>query len=121
MNSSAEILIITNSSGSRWIFPKGLVEPDMTPLQSAEMEAFEEAGIRGETHPEPVGKYQYRKWGGTCIVELYVMKVTEILEEWPEMEKRERQWVSPEKMLSVMDERIPRDLLNKVPPRLRKL
>ncbi|WP_371514877.1 NUDIX domain-containing protein [Brevundimonas denitrificans] len=32
----------------RWIFPKGMVEDDMTPARSAAKEAWEEAGVRGD-------------------------------------------------------------------------
>ena len=41
------LLLITSSSGNRWIFPKGRQEPDMTPHEVAIMEAVEEAGLTG--------------------------------------------------------------------------
>lgn len=108
-----EILAITNISGKRWIFPKGLVEPELTPAESAAMEAMEEAGIKGEIHPEPVGNYQYEKWGGVCKVEVYLMKVTEIHDEWQEMKRRKRKWMSPKKIMKKIDKRIHREMLDK--------
>ena len=41
------LLLITSRKGNRWIIPKGIVEPHLTPVESASQEAFEEAGIEG--------------------------------------------------------------------------
>ena len=40
------VVLITSQSGN-WIVPKGLVEPEMTPIESAAKEALEEAGAEG--------------------------------------------------------------------------
>jgi len=87
-----EILLVTTRSGKRWIIPKGVVEPDLTPRSSAETEAYEEAGIRGDTSGRSAGSYSYEKWGGTCTVEVFPMAVTDILDEWPES-FRSRCWM----------------------------
>ena len=42
-----EVLLVTSRKGTRWVLPKGVVEPGMTPAASAAREALEEAGIRG--------------------------------------------------------------------------
>ncbi len=89
-----QVLLITSRKGRRWIIPKGIVEPDMTPAESAAKEAFEEAGIKGEVNPESVGTYSYYKWGGTCRVTLFLMHVTQEFDEWPES-FRKRQWLPP--------------------------
>lgn len=87
-----EILLVTSRSHKRWIIPKGLIEPGLSPEKSALREAYEEAGVRGQIAGRLLGKYQYQKWGGVCIVSVYPMKVTEILAHWPESGLRSRKW-----------------------------
>lgn len=90
-----EILLITSRKKKRWIVPKGVVEPDLSPQDSALMEAFEEAGLRGRVAGPALGRYTYEKWGGTCTVEVFPMRVTETLSDWPEREFRTRRWLAP--------------------------
>jgi len=90
-----EVLLITSRKGKRWIVPKGVVEPHLTPPQSAAQEALEEAGIRGDVDAQPLGSYRYEKWGGVCAVEVFPMVVTEELDAWPEAGFRRREWVPP--------------------------
>ena len=91
--------------------PKGLVEEDLSPAESAAREAYEEAGIMGEVLPEPVGCYSYKKWGGTCEVEVYLLEVDTLYEDWPEREYRERKWLTGKEALAKVDDRVPRKLL----------
>ena len=84
------IVLITANSSGRWIIPKGIVEHGMSAHESAAKEALEEAGVLGEISAEVVAEYDYRKWGGTCHVEVYPLRVTEVLAEWEEMDVRER-------------------------------
>ena len=100
---SLEILLITSRKKKRWIVPKGVLEPHLSAADSAAKEALEEAGIRGRIHPEPLGSYDYEKWGGTCSVQVFVMEVTTILDAWPE-DHRERQWLSPEEAARRVEE-----------------
>ncbi|MBT3359775.1 MAG: NUDIX hydrolase [Rhodospirillales bacterium] len=90
-----EILLITSRKKKRWIVPKGVVEPDLSPQDSALMEAFEEAGLRGRVVGPALGRYTYEKWGGVCTVEVFPMRVTETLAQWPEREVRTRRWLPP--------------------------
>ncbi len=89
-----EVVLVTSRSGKRWVIPKGLIEPQLAPGPSAAKEAFEEAGVRGEVSSEPVGHYAYRKWGGSCEVAVYLMRVDAVLDDWPESAWRERIWLS---------------------------
>lgn len=98
-----EILLITSSSNKHWVVPKGIIEPGLSALESAEKEAFEEAGIEGNSNNKILGQYHYEKWGSQCNVEVYSMQVTHVLPEsqWHESH-RERLWVNvnkAEKML----------------------
>ena len=86
--------VITSSNGKRWVIPKGLIEPGQTAGETALQEAWEEAGVVGVLHPEPVGSYLYEKYGNTYHVIVFVMDVTEVAQDWPERAVRQRSWVS---------------------------
>ncbi len=98
-----EILMITSRKKKRWVLPKGVIEPDLSPPASAAKEALEEAGIEGSVAATPVGTYRYRKWGGTCTVEVYTMEVKTVHPTWEE-DFRDRQWLTPEEAASRVDE-----------------
>jgi len=87
-----EILLITSLNKKNWIIPKGLVEECLSPKESAIKEAYEEAGVSGEIHAATIGEYQYQKWGGICIVQVFPFSVTKIHEQWPESAVRNRRW-----------------------------
>ena len=90
-----EILLITSRKGKRWVLPKGVVEPELTPPHSAAQEALEEAGIRGTVDERLLGTYRYEKWGGVCEVQVFPMEVTDQLNDWPECGFRRREWLPP--------------------------
>jgi len=91
-----EVLIITSRKGKRWVLPKGIIEPGMTAAASAAKEAMEEAGVEGRVMAQSLGRYRYRKWGGTCEVEVFPMEVTRELNRWSESGFRSREWVTLE-------------------------
>lgn len=94
-----EVLLLTSRGTRRWIIPKGNIEPGQTPEAAALTEAYEEAGVSGEVHGAlPLGFFNYLKrteTGATYPVtaEAFLMRVTEILDDWPECGARERRWV----------------------------
>jgi len=89
------VCLVTSSSGTRWVVPKGHFEPDKTAGQIALQEAWEEAGLVGVLRPEPVGSYLYSKFNNLYHVIVFVMEVTEAAEEWPEEALRRRVWLDP--------------------------
>lgn len=89
----AEVLLVTSIGKGRWIVPKGVVEPHLTPADSAAQEAYEEAGVRGTVEGPALGRYNYEKWGGVCRVEVFALRVTAVLDPWPEKDTRKRAWV----------------------------
>ena len=99
-----EIILVTSRGGKRWICPKGVIEPDLSARDSAAKEAFEEAGVEGQISTEPIGEYVYKKWGGTCHVTLFAMKVTKVLDDWPESDMREREWFTIKKAATLLKE-----------------
>ena len=110
-----ELLMITSRGGKKWIFPKGIVEPDMTAVESAAKEAFEEAGVKGEIYPKLIGIYIYKKWGDQCRVQVFLMRVNELLKEWPEAYFRQRMWVSFEEAKKLVKSGELRKILYQVP------
>jgi 8-oxo-dGTP pyrophosphatase MutT (NUDIX family) len=110
-----EILLITSSSRKRWVIPKGIIEPGLSAAESALKEAYEEAGIRGDVSEEPIGRYTYLKWGGTCVVSVFLLSVHTILETWPEALIRQRRWLPVHTAAHAVDEPDLRDLILAVP------
>ena len=104
------ILLITSRSGKRWVLPKGLIEPGLSAVESAEKEAFEEAGIKGKVYRKPLGRYRYWKWNGVCQMTVLPMEVKGLLKSWPECNFRKRRWVSLKKFTNLLDERVPRKI-----------
>lgn len=100
-----EILLVSSRKKTRWVVPKGIQEPELSAAESAAKEAWEEAGARGEVDPSPLGHYQYEKWGGVCTVDVFAMRVTELVEdeEWEESH-RDRKWVSPKAAVKLLKE-----------------
>jgi phosphohistidine phosphatase len=101
-----EILVISSSKKHHLVVPKGIKDPGLSPRESAAKEALEEAGIEGDIAETELGSYTCEKWGATCTVAVYPMKVTRLIpeEEWKERH-RGRQWVSPEKAARELQQR----------------
>jgi 8-oxo-dGTP pyrophosphatase MutT (NUDIX family) len=99
-----EILLVTSRNRRRWVIPKGVVEIGMSAVESAAKEAYEEAGVRGEAFAEAIGSYEYSKWNGVCIVEVFLLQVTELLDEWPEGDERKRRWMRADEAIETLQE-----------------
>ncbi|MGA7933475.1 MAG: NUDIX hydrolase [Kovacikia sp.] len=93
-NGNVEILLITSSRGKRWIIPKGWIAPWLTSADSAAKEAWEEAGIKGSVVQPAIGVYKILKWGCVWEVEVFSMAVETEVADYPEAERRNRQWMS---------------------------
>lgn len=98
-----EYLLITSSGKRHWNIPKGIIEPGLTPYESAAVEAREEAGVLGNINAEAIGSYDYPKWEATCNVQVFPMQVTEMLNdsEWEENHRR-RQWFKVDQALDMI-------------------
>jgi 8-oxo-dGTP pyrophosphatase MutT (NUDIX family) len=89
-------LLITSRRTGRWIFPKGGAIDGKTPWEVAAHEAYEEAGVEGEMETVPLGTYRDVKGGIRRLpieVELYPLRLTRQLDNWPEQNERHRHWV----------------------------
>jgi 8-oxo-dGTP pyrophosphatase MutT (NUDIX family) len=108
------ICLISSRGGRRWIIPKGCLEPGKTSGEIALQEAWEEAGLAGVLLPEPVGSYLYEKAGFVCHVTVFVMEVTEVTQEWPEREWRQRVWLPHGQAVNRIEEPGLREILRGV-------
>lgn len=99
-NGHIEILIVTTRSSRKWTIPKGLIEDNLTPAESAVQEGYEEAGIKGIINPQTIGEYQYQKWEGICRVKVYPFEIQEILDDWPESYFRKRKWICLDEVIN---------------------
>ena len=115
-----EVLLITSRRRSRWIIPKGVVDLETTARESAGKEAYEEAGLLGDLSASPVGEYEYKKWGGMCVVTVYLLDVHTVLEKWPEEEMRARRWLPAAEAAALVEEPQLRKLILSVRDRLRR-
>jgi hypothetical protein len=76
-----EIMLITSRETKRWVIPKG------------------------STTEESLGFFEYQKRGkGQLRVDVFAMRVTEVLDQWPEAHERTRQWFPSETAAGLVDE-----------------
>ncbi len=95
------IVIVTNSTQSRWIIPKGQPEPHMPRQDVAIMEAMEEAGVIGSCLPAL--RLSYHRVGEKTL-HIYPLKVTTVLNKWPEMDMRKREVLPVSKALKMLSD-----------------
>jgi 8-oxo-dGTP pyrophosphatase MutT (NUDIX family) len=89
-----EFCLITSLRKGRWGFPKGIIDPGETHVETALKEADEEAGLRGQILGDSLGEYACSKWYNTLQVTAFLMEVSEAHDKWLEARVRKRRWVS---------------------------
>ena len=101
-----QVLLITSRDTGRWVIPKGWPVKDLPPEFSAAQEAFEEAGVMGDVSGQCLGLYAYEKSlvripgqeaSVPCMVAVYPMRVSQLLDQFPEAAQRRRKWFAPQK------------------------
>lgn len=88
-----EVALVTTSKGNGWIVPKGSINEGEGARDAAIREAEEEAGLRGVVERRRLGRYRHVNGHGPCLVDVYVMRVTTVMEEWMEDKLRRRRWM----------------------------
>jgi len=92
-----EVLLVTTLRRRRWILPKGWPQEGLSLSASAAAEAYEEAGVRGEVWPTPLGEYYYLKEkdgaGFPCRVQVFPLLVTASEPDFPEKGARKLLWL----------------------------
>lgn len=116
-----EVLMITSRETKRWIIPKGWPMHGTDAAGTALQEAWEEAGVKSEAgRPARIGRYRYDKVldGGLPVatdVDVYAISVEKLLDSFPEMDERERHWMTPEEAAERVDEEQLSELLRDLP------
>jgi 8-oxo-dGTP pyrophosphatase MutT (NUDIX family) len=99
--SDLDVLLITTRRKRRWSLPKGWPIRATKPHRTAEIEAFEEAGLVGKAQAKAIGRYKHRKIRGRrkiiCDVSVFPLKVRKQSKSWPEREERDAIWLSARK------------------------
>lgn len=100
VDSHPEVLLVTSRISRKWLLPKGWLINSLGPAGTAEREAYEEAGILGEVSAQPIGSFRYFKVSGRnekrpAQAMVFGLRVTEMLNQWPEAHQRHRAWFSP--------------------------
>jgi hypothetical protein len=91
-----EIMLIISRGSKRWVVPKGWPMIGRKPHRVAEIEAFQEAGVKGVVAKKPIGAYPYTK--------VYPLHVTLEALEWREKPERKRMWLRAEEAVDLVDE-----------------
>lgn len=98
------VCMVTSRSGRRWVLPKGRIEVKQSPAEAALAEAWEEAGLIGRLSDTPIGTYVYEKYGVNHTVQVFVLHVDSVRNNWPERNERTREWVTPEEAINRIEE-----------------
>lgn len=111
-----ELLLVTSRQSGRWLIPKGWPLKNGDPISTVIAEAWEEAGLRGEVGPNPLGEYIYRKELDAghevrCRVVVYPFAVSSMAQDYPEAGIRKREWVSTDEAAKRVHETGLRDFL----------
>jgi 8-oxo-dGTP pyrophosphatase MutT (NUDIX family) len=97
LSTGIEFLLVRTRQG-RWTFPKGGVEPGLTPAQSAALEAHEEAGVHGRIEEIAFVRYKLRKSAENGTQDCLSGYLCEVLHLGPAQEaNRNPTWFSPQK------------------------
>ena len=103
-----ELLLITARRGMRWLPPKGGPSWWRSDPGAAAQEAYEEAGVRGTVELRPCGSFLHRKHLTPqrlriCRIDLYLLKVDAMFDDWPERAERQRRWFTFEAAAAAVD------------------
>src|SRR5215470_16636783 len=83
-----EIALVTTLSGKRWVVPKGSLGDGELSRDAAIRETVEEAGLIGDVERKPLGHYHFTRGNQRYVVEVYLMRVTMVLDHWLEARLR---------------------------------
>jgi 8-oxo-dGTP pyrophosphatase MutT (NUDIX family) len=105
-----EVLLLTSRETHRWVVPKGWPMRGRKPAEVASREAYEEAGLIGEVvGKRPLGNFHYAKRLAKekaiiCEVRVYLFRVEQQLDDWPERGERECKWFDANAAVALVEE-----------------
>ena len=120
-----EVLLITRRRSKRWIIPKGWPEDQLTPSKLAALEAFEEAGLKGQIGKQKIGNFSYVKQLNNedsviCNVGVFPLKVSAQYLDFPEKGQRELRWLKLKKAALLIEEKELAAMIRHFDPRKKK-
>jgi 8-oxo-dGTP pyrophosphatase MutT (NUDIX family) len=104
--SGAEVLLISSRETGRWVIPKGWPMDGRSGPEAAAIEAWEEAGVKGQIDKATLGCFTYDKTlkrdsksesKQLCLVEVFPLLVEKLATDFPEQRQRRRKWFAPDK------------------------
>jgi 8-oxo-dGTP pyrophosphatase MutT (NUDIX family) len=104
-----QVMLLTSRETHRWVIPKGWPMKKRKPAEVASQEAFEEAGLIGQiVGKRPFASFHYGKLVGKetilCEVQVFLLRVEQQLDDWPEKHERETKWFDGREAASLVDE-----------------
>lgn len=104
-----EVLLITSRDTGRWVIPKGWPMEGRRPDEAAAQEAWEEAGVTGESGATALGLFSYDKARKSkealpCVVTVYPLRVERLAARFPERAERRRRWFSADRAARLVAE-----------------
>jgi 8-oxo-dGTP pyrophosphatase MutT (NUDIX family) len=91
---------VTTDGGQDWVIPKGNVKGSFR--QTASVEAWEEAGVKGKISRRPLASFKYRKAGETYRVKVYLLRASHVSFDWPESKARQRKWLPAKEAMACL-------------------
>ncbi len=116
-----KVMLITSRETGRWVIPKGWPKRGVKPYRLAELEAFEEAGLRGRISEKTLGHFRYQKLmpDGSeveCDVGVFPFLVESQAKDWPEKHERRCKWTGISKAANLVDDEGLAELLHHFKP-----
>jgi 8-oxo-dGTP pyrophosphatase MutT (NUDIX family) len=104
-----QVMLLTSRETRRWVIPKGWPMKKRKPAEVASQEAYEEAGLIGRiVGKQPFASFHYGKLAGKetilCEVQVYLLRVEQQLDVWPEKTERETKWFEACEAARLVDE-----------------
>lgn len=104
-----QVLLITSRDTGRWVIPKGWPIAGLTTAAAAALEAWEEAGVQGKIHDQPLGEFLYDKLARLsvtvrCNVAVHALRVQALKARFPEAGQRRRVWFQAEEAADLVAE-----------------
>ncbi|WGD32104.1 NUDIX hydrolase [Ancylobacter sp. WKF20] len=103
-----QILVLTSRETRRAVIPKGWPMKNHKDWKSAQIEAWQEAGIVGDVSRKKLGQYRYWKrlesHFALVKVSVFPLAVRRQLDDFPERGDRLHVWMSPEDAALLIDE-----------------
>lgn len=107
-NGELQVMLITSRATKRFIVPKGWPMKHKSGRKTAAIEAREEAGATGKILKRALGSYRYWKRLDSgfhlVVVTVYLLAVEKVQDDWKEVQKRQRAWLTTRDAATLIDE-----------------